>query len=233
MASAYPGALDAFTTAINDAMGQGGVHPGLHNNANDAINKIEAELGVNPSGAFATVKLFLEALQLVSQKGVADGYAALDATGKVPAAQLPASAAATPSGAVLAFAGAGAPTGFLFCDGALVSRTTYAALFAVVGTTYGAGDGSTTFGLPDYRGRVLVGLNSGGPALINNIGDNDGRVVANRNISHHHSQDGQTFQVNGAGGTGGAGSLSAEATTGDANNPDYPAFQVIGWIIKT
>lgn len=48
-------------------------------------------------------------------------------------------------------------TGFLFCNGYAVSRTTYAALFAAIGTNYGAGDGSTTFNLPDFRGRALLG----------------------------------------------------------------------------
>jgi hypothetical protein len=47
-------------------------------------------------------------------------------------------------------------TGWLLCDGTLVSRATYAALFGVIGSTYGAGDGATTFALPDYRGRTLV-----------------------------------------------------------------------------
>lgn len=51
-------------------------------------------------------------------------------------------------GTVKAFAGSTPPDGWLFCDGAQISRTTYAALFAVIGTTYGAGDGSTTFNLP-------------------------------------------------------------------------------------
>lgn len=52
-----------------------------------------------------------------------------------------------------------APAGYLMCNGAAVSRTTYAALFAVIGTTYGVGDGSTTFGVPDRRGRVGIGTN--------------------------------------------------------------------------
>lgn len=55
------------------------------------------------------------------------------------------------------FAGTTAPSGWLLCYGQAVSRTTYANLFAVIGTTYGAGDGSTTFNLPDLRGRVTAG----------------------------------------------------------------------------
>ena len=62
-----------------------------------------------------------------------------------------------PIGAIQAYGGASAPTGWLICDGSAVSRTTYSELFAAIGTTYGAGDGSTTFNLPDFRGRTAIG----------------------------------------------------------------------------
>lgn len=66
------------------------------------------------------------------------------------------------SGAVTMFAGATPklPSGWLFCDGAAVSRTTYAELFSAIGTTYGVGDSSTTFNLPNFRGRVPVGYDA-------------------------------------------------------------------------
>ena len=62
-----------------------------------------------------------------------------------------------PIGAVFHFAASTAPTGFLKANGAAVSRTTYAALFAITGTTYGVGDGSTTFNVPDLRGEFIRG----------------------------------------------------------------------------
>ena len=65
-----------------------------------------------------------------------------------------------PTGSVIPFAGKTAPTGWLMCQGQAVSRTTYAQLFSVIGTTFGSGDGSTTFNLPDLRGRVAVGVDS-------------------------------------------------------------------------
>jgi microcystin-dependent protein len=65
-----------------------------------------------------------------------------------------------PTGSMMEFAGASAPSGWLLCDGAAVSRTLYAALFVVLGTTYGAGDGSTTFNLPDRRDKFSVGAGS-------------------------------------------------------------------------
>lgn len=68
---------------------------------------------------------------------------------------------ALPSGTVLPYAGSAAPAGFLLCNGQAVSRTTYSGLFSVIGTTYGAGDGSTTFNLPDARGRTAIGAGAG------------------------------------------------------------------------
>ncbi|MFO0618421.1 MAG: tail fiber protein [Polyangiaceae bacterium] len=73
-------------------------------------------------------------------------------------------ASLVPIGTVIAYAapvGANPPEGWLFCDGAEVNRTTYAKLFGVIGTTAGTGDGTTTFRLPDYRGRFLRGTDLG------------------------------------------------------------------------
>lgn len=67
----------------------------------------------------------------------------------------------TPTGMVTPFAGASAPTDWLMCDGSAVSRTTYADLFALVSTMYGAGDGSTTFNVPDLRSRMPLGVGTG------------------------------------------------------------------------
>lgn len=65
-----------------------------------------------------------------------------------------------PTGAIMDFAGEESPKGWLICNGSAVSRTTYAKLFKVIGTTFGSGDGSTTFNLPDMRKRVSVGKDS-------------------------------------------------------------------------
>lgn len=66
-----------------------------------------------------------------------------------------------PTGSLFPYAGSSAPTGYLLCDGAAVSRSTYATLFGVLSTTYGSGDGSTTFNLPDLRGRLPLGAGTG------------------------------------------------------------------------
>lgn len=90
-------------------------------------------------------------------------------------------------GEIRIFAGPTAPTGWLLCYGQTVSRATYEALFAAIGTTYGAGDGSTTFLLPDIRGRAIVGK------------DNMGGVAANRVTAPNSGITGTTL-----GSTGGA-----------------------------
>lgn len=66
----------------------------------------------------------------------------------------------TPIGSITLYGGSSAPTGWLICDGSAVSRTTYSNLFSVIGTSYGAGDGSTTFNLPNLKGKVPVGYDS-------------------------------------------------------------------------
>jgi microcystin-dependent protein len=66
------------------------------------------------------------------------------------------------TGAIKFYAGSSAPAGYLFCNGVPVSRTTYSILFSIIGTGFGSGDGTTTFNLPDLRGRVPLGLDNMG-----------------------------------------------------------------------
>jgi microcystin-dependent protein len=80
----------------------------------------------------------------------------VDPTDAATVAQLT-SGTSTPLGAVIDFWGSTVPEGFLLCAGQEISRSTYAALFAVIGTNAGAGNGTTTFNLPDYRGRIGAG----------------------------------------------------------------------------
>src|SRR5690554_4899521 len=80
---------------------------------------------------------------------------------------------ALPVGAILPYPSASAPPGFLLCAGQAVSRSTYADLFGVIGTSFGSGNGTTTFNVPDLRGRTWFGLDNLG-------GDDAGRLtVAN------------------------------------------------------
>jgi len=89
-----------------------------------------------------------------------------------------------PSGAVFCLAVASVPTGYLECNGNAVSRTTYAALFAIIGTQYGSGNGSSTFNIPDLRGEFIRGFDNG-------RGVDSGRSIASsqgsQNAQHNHS----------------------------------------------
>lgn len=84
---------------------------------------------------------------------------------------VPNSVGIIPTGVIQAFAGAEAatPIGWLICGGQEISRTDFAALFAVIGTTYGAGNGTSTFNVPDLRGRVAAGRDNMAGTAINRI----------------------------------------------------------------
>lgn len=105
----------------------------------------------------------------------------------------------TPAGSINLFAGAAAPAGFLLCDGSAISRATYAALFAVIGTTYGAGDGTTTFNLPNLKGKVPVGLDAT-QTEFDVLGETGGAktvtLTANEMPVHTHTQNGHTHIQN-------------------------------------
>lgn len=88
---------------------------------------------------------------------------------------------AEPPGVMKQFAGATAPTGWLLCNGSAVSRTTYAALFAAIGTAFGTGDGVTTFNVPNTQNRVLVG--AGGLYSRGSTGGSKDSIV----VAHTHT----------------------------------------------
>lgn len=90
----------------------------------------------------------------------------------------------TPSGTVTFFAASAAPAGYLKANGAAVSRTTYSSLFAVIGTTYGSGDGSTTFNLPDLRGYFVRGWDDGRGV---DAGRSFGSSQADSYLNHTHT----------------------------------------------
>lgn len=109
-----------------------------------------------------------------------------------------------PSGVILDYAGTTAPTGYLMCYGQAISRTTYATLFTAISTTYGSGDGTTTFNVPDCRGRVIAGKDDMGGSSANRLTDQDGglngdtlgdtggaethALTSTQNASHTHTQ---------------------------------------------
>ena len=92
--------------------------------------------------------------------------------------------AAVPTGVVQAFAGSTTPQGWLLCDGAAVSRTDYAALFAVIGTTYGKGNGSTTFNLPNLVDKFVEGSATAGTVKSAGLPNITGKLSAKNDINN-------------------------------------------------
>jgi microcystin-dependent protein len=131
---------------------------------------------------------------------------------------------ATPSGIVSPFAGSAAPSGWLMCDGSVVSRTTYASLFAVIGTTFGVGDGSTTFGLPNTAGLFLRGA---GTQSVSGISHSTslGSIQNDQMQGHKHQTNlvsaSSTYQPYGFGGSllGIAGGSNVTANTSYTDVP--------------
>ena len=114
--------------------------------------------------------------------------------GAVTAVKLDAGAVSVlmPTGSIMPYAGASpAPTGYLLCNDTPISRTTYSALFALIGTTYGSGDGSTTFNIPDLRGRVIAGQDDMGGSSANRLtgltGGVDGDVLGGSGGTETHT----------------------------------------------
>lgn len=135
-------------------------------------------------------------------------------------------------GTVIMTAAPSAPTGYLLCDGAAYSRTTYAALFAAIGTTWGAGDGVTTFNVPDARGRAPIGVGTGSgltPRVLAATGGEETHLLTTPEIpSHTHTDSGHTHGVTDPGHThtgtyilnsGGSGGLGTGGPAGPASIP--------------
>lgn len=119
-----------------------------------------------------------------------------------------------PTGAIVMYGGSTAPSGWLLCDGSAVSRTTYANLFAVIGTAFGVGDNSTTFNLPDLRERFPLGWKAAG-AVGGTLGAAGG-TLSHTHDSHSFTQPSSHSHSGGAVGTGGAHTHNVPQTSGTA-----------------
>jgi microcystin-dependent protein len=164
-----------------------------------------------------------------------------------------------PTGGLIMWSTASAPNGFLLCDGSAVSRTTYAALFAIVSTTFGVGDGSTTFNVPNYTNRMPYGTTvgaTGGSAnatLVEHTHTFTGTALGNHN---HSTTFNQTSKSNNATpymlsnpfiGENLNGSVALDTTSASAGTPagtnstvgssatnaNLPPYLGINFIIKT
>lgn len=117
-----------------------------------------------------------------------------------------------PVGTMIDYAGTSAPTDYLQCDGSAISRTTYATLFAAIGTTWGVGDGSTTFNIPDFRRRTAVGSGGTGTGTLgNSVGNTGGSET--HTLTRAEMPSGVPTNASGSGNQGafGGGSFNAPA----------------------
>jgi len=138
------------------------------------------------------------------------------------------------TGSIVPWGGTSAPTGWLECDGSAVSRTTYSALFTAIGTTYGSGDGSTTFNVPDIRGRTVCGKDNMGGTAANRLtsgstidgstlgtaGGAQTHTLSNGEMpSHYHQLKGGNGDVpDWFGGSGASYGMRAQSESGDIYN---------------
>lgn len=133
-----------------------------------------------------------------------------------------------------------APTGWLLCYGQAVSRSTYSALFAVVSTTYGVGDGSTTFNIPDMRGRFPLGQDDMGGSSANRVTDTDADTLGGadgdelKDISHTHTTAFAGAVITNPGGGGnytGASNPVTSSSGGSSTQDIMPPFITLNYII--
>lgn len=154
--------------------------------------------------------------------------------------------AALPPGSIAMFGGAAAPTGWLLCNAASVLRATYPALFAAIGTTFGAVDGAH-FTLPDLRGRVPLGVGTGDAAdatahvLGQKAGTETHTLTTGQIPTHSHGpgtgtdfiEDGGNDYASTAAGTDWAKSSASASAGGGGSHPNMQPYLAINFIIKT
>ena len=160
-----------------------------------------------------------------------------------------------PTGAVLPYAGSSAPTGFLLCYGQAISRSTYADLFSAISTTYGTGDGSSTFNVPDLRGRVAAGQDDMGGSSANRLTDQTGglngdtlgdtggsethTLTTAQMPAHTHTVaaqqqvSGDSTNRGGSGQLGAAATITSSSTGGDGAHNNVQPTIILNYIIRT
>lgn len=214
----------------NEATGSGPIIRAVGSDTN-------VDLLVKAKGS-GLVKLGTAELEVPNSDGSANQVLQTNGSGALSFAN------AVPAGVIAAYGGASAPSGWLLCDGSAVSRATYSDLFSAISTTYGVGDGSTTFNVPDMRGRVSVGTGTGAGLTARTLGATGGaethQLAESELAAHTHTVTGRQTAGHGASGdfnqtdnTGTANNISTSSTGGDGSHNNMQPFLVNTAIIKT
>lgn len=155
--------LEDIAQALTDSLPRDGSAPMIGNLAMGGRRITNLRAGTASSDALRRDQVFSgsNAGKLAQFNSSGDGFEGKDPADFAPASIVPIVQQAAPPGAILFFPFHPAPDGWLKCNGRAVSRTIYADLFAAIGTSFGDGDGSTTFNLPDFRGEFLRGWDDG------------------------------------------------------------------------
>ena len=155
--------LEDIAQALTDSLPRDGSAPMTGDLAmnNRKITGLRKATSSNDAVRFGQVFEAAGKDKLVMGNTAGDGFSYKDPADFATAEQGQRAEVAAPAGSVMHFAMQTPPSGWLKCNGAAVSRTTHAALFAAIGTRFGAGDGSTTFNLPDMRGEFIRGWDDG------------------------------------------------------------------------
>lgn len=198
-------------------------------NQNIAGQSKDAIVGIDADGSFADVDLGDETLitngALIKDIKLREGYAlkVFNSSG-VEISSVEFNDILSPIGAVMAFAMNTEPTGWLECDGAAISRTTYNKLFLKIGTTFGVGNGSTTFNIPDLRGYFVRGWDNG-------RGVDSGRVFGSTQTDALQNITGSVSNIRNQGSvtTSGALSFSSQGAIGDATGGDARPYGTINF----
>lgn len=190
-----------------------------------------------PDTELARANLGLGDAALRNVGTAAGDVVALDVSGLIAAALLP-PIESIPVGTIVAYGGVTVPAGWLLCDGATVSRSTYSGLFGALGVTYGSGDGATTFTLPDLRGRAAIGAGQGVPLSNRTLGQKLGAETHTLTVaempSHSHSFGGGYASE--FGGYNSQALTPTSATTGSSGgngaHNNMPPSLVLNFIVK-
>jgi microcystin-dependent protein len=231
--------LNDIASSLTGSVAADGQTP-MSGSLNMANNKIISVLDPTLAQDAAT-KAYVDAVGFTVAPGTSGNL--LTSNGTIWTSAAP--AVSVPTGVINMWPTATAPTGYLLCTGTAISRSTYAALFAVIGTTFGVGDGSTTFNLPNYTNRMPYGTTVGATG-----GSADAVVVSHTHTAtvtdpgHLHAggwvQSGNLSRAN----TDTTGSYSntasaltgisvANSTTGvNGTNANLPPYLGINFIIK-